>query len=149
MTLIERYYRSKASVLTLPPSKEKAIAEAVAAMAAELKLDAAEITAAVMAREKVMSTGIGQGIAIPHAKVKGLKDFAISISKASAPIDYDSLDKAPVSVLALLLSPEEKMTEHVKIIAEITKRLKFSHVRQSIMDAASAREIEKAFLQTL
>ena len=41
------------------------------------------------------------------------------------------------------------MTEHVKIIAEITKRLKFSHVRQSIMDAASAREIEKAFLQAL
>ena len=71
MTLIERHYRSKASVLTLPPSKEKAIGQAVAAMAAELKLGAAEITAAVLAREKVMSTGIGQGIAIrtPRSRV--------------------------------------------------------------------------------
>lgn len=146
--MIERYYRSKAAVLNLPAEKEKAIGKAVAALTAELKLDAAEVTTAVMAREKVMSTGIGQGIAIPHAKIKGLKDFAISVSKSATPIEYDSLDKAPVSVLALLLSPEEKMTEHVKIIAEITKRLKFSHVRQSIIEAASAREIEKAFLQT-
>jgi mannitol/fructose-specific phosphotransferase system IIA component (Ntr-type) len=94
-----------------------------------------------------MSTGIGQGVAIPHAKLKGLKKFALSISRSGGSIDYGALDGQPVQILALLLSPEDQTKEHVRMIAEITKRLKFSHVRQGILDAKSAAEISKAFLK--
>lgn len=117
------------------------------ALAKELGLDGDAIHAAVMEREKVMSTGMGHGVAIPHAKIKGLKDFVISVSRAEAPINYGALDATPVRILVLLLSPEDRTKEHVKMIADITKRLKFSHVRQAILDAKTPDDIASAFLQ--
>lgn len=144
---MEEFIVSKATVLDLPSEKTAAIRAAVDALAAELKIPAESTAQAVMAREQVMSTGIGQGVAIPHAKIKGLKKFALSISRSSANIEYGALDNQPVRILTLLFSPEEQSKDHVKVIAEITKRLKFSHVRQAILDAKNASEVEKAFLK--
>lgn len=138
---------SKATMLTLPSDKGGAIRAAVDALAGHLKLNAEHVFTAVMDREKIMSTGMGHGVAIPHAKVKGLADFSLSISRCASPIDYGALDSTPVRILALLLSPEDRVKEHVRMIADITKRLKFSHVRQAILDAKSASEVESAFLE--
>jgi mannitol/fructose-specific phosphotransferase system IIA component (Ntr-type) len=144
---MEEFFVTKASVLDTPAEKLAAIRTVVDALAAELKIPSESALAAVTAREKVMSTGVGQGVAIPHAKLKGLKKFALSISRSSGNIDYGALDGQPVQILALLLSPEEQTKEHVRMIADITKRLKFSHVRQGILDAKNASDIEKAFLK--
>jgi mannitol/fructose-specific phosphotransferase system IIA component (Ntr-type) len=144
---MEEIFVTKASVLDIPAEKSAAIRSAVSALAGELKIPVDSAFDAVTAREKVMSTGIGQGVAIPHAKLKGLKKFALSISRSGGSIDYGALDGQPVQILALLLSPEDQTKEHVRMIAEITKRLKFSHVRQGILDAKSAAEISKAFLK--
>ncbi|MEK8022874.1 MAG: PTS sugar transporter subunit IIA [Candidatus Hydrogenedentota bacterium] len=138
---------SKATILSLPADKGRAIRAAVDAMANHLKLNAEDIFKAVMDREKIMSTGMGHGVAIPHAKVKGLKNFSLSISRSADPIDYGALDSTPVRILALLLSPEDQVKEHVRMIADITKRLKFSHVRQAILDAKDTAGVESAFLQ--
>ena len=145
--VFETYFVGRATQLALPSDKKQAIRKAVDAMAGAMKISADDLFDAVMEREKVMSTGMGHGVAIPHAKIKGLKDFAVSISRSDSPIDYGSLDATPVRILALLLSPEDRTKEHVKMIADITKRLKYSHVRQSILDAYTAAEIEAAFLQ--
>lgn len=145
--MFDQYLVIKASVLALPADKTEAIRKAVGSLTAELSLSAEEVTKAVMDREKVMSTGMGHGVAIPHAKIKGLSKFAIAISRATNPIDYGSLDATPVRIFALLLSPENQTKEHVKMIADITKRLKFSHVRQAILDARTSEEIASAFLQ--
>lgn len=145
--MLENCLVSKAHLLNLPEGKEDAIRAAVTAMADVVKLDADEVFEAVMERERVMSTGMGHGVAIPHAKIKGLKKFHVSFSRASAPIDYQSLDSTPVRILVLLLSPEDKTKEHVKLLTEITKRLKFSAVRQAFLDAKSTSEMEKAIIE--
>lgn len=144
--MLDQFLVINAAVLTLSSDKKEAIRDAVGALTKELDLPANDVYTAVMEREKVMSTGMGHGVAIPHAKIKGLKNFAIAISKSAAPIDYGSLDATPVRILALLLSPESQTKEHVKMIAYITKRLKFSHIRQAILDATTGAEIESAFL---
>ncbi|RMH55930.1 MAG: PTS sugar transporter subunit IIA [Candidatus Hydrogenedentota bacterium] len=137
---------SKAHLLELPEGREEALRAAVGSLAAEVGLDEEEVFAAVMEREKVMATGMGHGVAIPHAKIKGIDDFKIAICKSSHPIEYESMDSVPVRILVLLLSPEERVRDHVKIIAEISKKLKFSVVRQGILDAKTPQEMEKAFL---
>lgn len=145
--MLENCLVSKAHLLNLPEGKEDAIRAAVNALADAVKLDADEVFESVMERERVMSTGMGHGVAIPHAKIKGLKKFHVSFSRASEPIDYQSLDSTPVRILVLLLSPEDKTKEHVKLLTEITKRLKFSAVRQAFLDAKSTSEMEKAIIE--
>jgi len=145
-SMLDQFLVMNAAVLTLSSDKKEAIRDAVGALTKELDLSANDVYTAVMEREQVMSTGMGHGVAIPHAKIKGLKKFAIAISKSAAPIDYGALDATPVRILALLLSPESQTKEHVQMIAYITKRLKFSHIRQAILDAKTGTEIESAFL---
>lgn len=144
--MIESALVNEAILTDLKGDKDAVIKTAVEALAGPLKLNAAEIVAAVMEREKIMSTGLGQGVALPHAKVKGLKKFALSICRTAEEVDYGAIDGQPVRIVALLLSPDGKTKEHVQMIAEVTKRLKFNYVRQAIVDAADARAIEKAFL---
>jgi len=75
--------------------------------------------AAVMEREKVMSTGIGTGIAIPHAKTTAVSDFVIAVGRSRNGLDFESLDGQPVNIIVLMGSPERKRTEFLKIIAKI------------------------------
>lgn len=135
--------------LDLPPDKQKAIRAAVDAVAGAVGLDADKIFASVMEREQIMSTGMGHGVAIPHAKVAGLDRFYVSINRSAKPIDYNSLDSTPVRIVVLLLSPEDRTKDHVKMIADITKRLKFSSVRQAILDAKTTGEMESALLSAI
>lgn len=144
--MIEKTLITEAHLLELPSDKSEAIRAAVDALAGKCGQDADAIYESVLKREEVMSTGMGHGVAIPHAKIAGLDGFKLSISRSKDPIDYQSLDSTPVRIFALLLSPEGATKDHVKMIAEVTKRLKFSSVRQAILDATTPKEMEKAFL---
>ena len=144
--MLQPHLVSEAHLLDLPEDKDAAIGAAVAALAKAVKLDAAALLKAVMARETVMSTGMGHGVAIPHAKIAEIDDFRISICRSMSPIDYHSLDSTPVRILVLMLSPEERTKDHVRMIADITKRLKFSSVRQAILDTKDTKEMEQAIL---
>ncbi len=145
--MLDKSLFMKAVRLDLPSEKGAALRTAVEALAEEAGVPAAEALEAVLAREKVMPTAIGLGVAIPHAKMKGLKKFAFCIGRAKQPIDYDAPDKQPVQILAVLLSPDDKVKEHVKLIAEITRRLKFNHVRHGLVAAKTAKEAVDVFQQ--
>ena len=92
--------------------------------AAATGLDPAVILAALSQREKLGTTGIGEGIAIPHARVKQLTGMTGFFARLATPVDYDALDDAPVDLVFLLLAPEEANTVQLKALARIARLLR-------------------------
>ncbi len=92
-------------------------------------------------REKLGSTGIGDGIAIPHGKIKGLKDMVISFGRSKKGIDFAALDSRPAHLFFLLLAPEESAGKHLKALAKISRMLKDKAFRKKLMEAKSCADL--------
>ena len=92
-------------------------------------------------REKLGSTGIGDGIAIPHGKLKGLDSLVISFGRSREGIDFDAIDGKPVHIFFLLMAPESSTGQHLKALAKISRMLKDQEFRSDLMSARSAEEI--------
>ncbi len=93
---------------------------------------------AVLAREKTRSTGIGSGIAIPHGKCKAVRQLVMALGITSEPIDFESVDNIPVSIVILLVSPLEKTGPHIQALAKISKLMLDAGFRQTLSQAPSA-----------
>lgn len=98
-------------------------------------LDAAELLAVLIEREELGSTGIGDGIAIPHGKLKGLDRLLMAFGRKKAGIDFDAMDNRPAHLFFLLLAPESEATLHLKALARISKLLRKEDVRRQLLDA--------------
>jgi len=92
-------------------------------------------------REKLGSTGIGDGIAIPHGKLKSLDSLVISFGRSREGIDFESIDGKPVHIFFLLMAPESSTGQHLKALAKISRMLKDPEFRSDLMSARSAEEI--------
>jgi nitrogen PTS system EIIA component len=92
-------------------------------------------------REKLGSTGIGDGIAIPHGKLKGLDSLVISFGRSREGIDFDAIDGKPVHIFFLLMAPESSTGQHLKALAKISRMLKDPEFRGSLLSAKSAEEL--------
>ncbi len=92
-------------------------------------------------REKLGSTGIGDGIAIPHGKLKGLDSLVISFGRSREGIDFDSIDGKPVHIFFLLMAPESSTGQHLKALAKISRMLKDPEFRNGLMSAKNAEEL--------
>jgi nitrogen PTS system EIIA component len=92
-------------------------------------------------REKLGSTGIGDGIAIPHGKLKGLDSLVIAFGRSREGIDFDSIDGKPVHIFFLLMAPESSTGQHLKALAKISRMLKDPEFRNSLMSAKSTEEL--------
>lgn len=102
-----------------------------------------KVVEAIMKRESTGSTGIGQGVAIPHAKSEDVSKIVASLGISKAGIDFDSLDGEPVYIIFLMVAPPESISEHLQAIAKISRLLKDKFFRQSLRDAQTASEIIK------
>ncbi len=102
---------------------------------------------AVITREKQMSTGIQTGVAIPHGKVKGLKNLTACIAICKEGINFEALDGQPSQIFVLTLSPAEKTGPHVQFLAEISRLLTRPEIRAEILSASTKEEIISSFLQ--
>jgi len=100
----------------------QSLAVRVASVVSEL--DAAEILAVIKEREALGSTGIGNGIAIPHGKLGGLEDVVILFARSKKGVDFAAVDGNPVHLIFLLLAPENAAGTHLKILARISRMLK-------------------------
>lgn len=80
-----------------------------------------EITAALIEREKSMSTGIGKGVAIPHCSINTIDDVVIMLATHEKGINFDAIDSLPVRIVIVLLVPKNKLTQHIKTLANIAK----------------------------
>jgi mannitol/fructose-specific phosphotransferase system IIA component (Ntr-type) len=101
--------------------------------------DPAAFEKAVLERERVMSTGIGLGIAVPHAKVASVKDFVVALGRSRAGIEFQSLDGKPVHLVVLIAGPEDRQARYLQILASVTLRLKEERVRRALLDAPDAK----------
>ena len=107
--------------------------------------DSREILAAVHERERELSTGVGAGVAIPHAKTSRVDQLVMAAGIAPAPVDYDALDGQPVELFFLLVGPESSAGAHVRALARISRLLRRETLRGSLRRAEDA----EAFLQVV
>ena len=120
-------------------NKRDAIAELVALMESAYQIDSrGEILDCVLRRETMMSTGIGNGVAIPHGKARAVDRMLAACAVSPAGVDFDSVDGEPAYLFILLVSPENVGTPHVKVLANISRLLKEESVRNSLREADSA-----------
>lgn len=96
---------------------------------------------AIIDRENLMSTGIGYGIAIPHAREKSVKDFIIALGIHKNGISYESIDDKPVQLIFMIASPENKNREYIIIMSKLSVILKDSELREKILASDSEKEI--------
>lgn len=99
----------------------------------------------LFAREKLGSTGLGQGIAIPHGRIKGLKEATGAFLRLAAPVPFDSPDGKPVSLLFVLLVPEQATEQHLQILSELAQRFSDRACRDALSAAADAATIKTLF----
>jgi PTS system nitrogen regulatory IIA component len=99
----------------------------------------------LFAREKLGSTGLGQGIAIPHGRIKGLKEATGAFLRLAAPVAFDSPDGKPVSLLFVLLVPEQATEQHLQILSELAQRFSDRTCREALGAAPDAVAIRQLF----
>ncbi len=122
--------------------KNKALAELTDALVAcEPSLNRDDVLAVLQEREQLGSTGIGDGVAIPHGKLAGIPDLKLVFGRSRDGVDFESMDGQPAHLFFLLIAPEESVGVHLKTLARISKLLKDSIVRRKLMDAADRQEI--------
>ena len=106
-------------------SCKKSVLQIMAERAAnQTDLDEREILETLLTREKLGSTGVGRGVAIPHGKMASVDSIVMMFFKLDKPVDFDSLDDAPVDLLFLLLAPEDAGTEHLKALALVSRMMR-------------------------
>jgi PTS system nitrogen regulatory IIA component len=105
--------------------------------------DKKKMVQTLMEREELGSTGIGQGIAIPHGKSDTVSDLAAAFALSSEGISFDSLDGEPVNIFFLLVAPEGAAGAHLKALARISSLLKDKYFRKSLLSAKTPEEVVK------
>jgi PTS system nitrogen regulatory IIA component len=95
----------------------------------------------LMERERLGSTGIGEGIGIPHGKVKGLESLVLGFGLSKKGVDFDSMDGQPAHIFFLLLTPENSTGLHLKLLARISRILKNEPFKQRLLHATNRDEI--------
>lgn len=119
-------------------ANKRALFQQLAQAAAQrLGLDAAEVVAAVMERERLGSTGFGNGVAIPHGKIEGLRRVYCLVARLSEPLDYKAVDGIPVDLIFFLLSPEDAGAEHLKALAAVSRVVRHAPTLEKMRGAYS------------
>lgn len=95
----------------------------------------------LLERERLGSTGIGDGIAIPHGKLKEIKGIICSFGRTKGGVDFQSIDEKPAHLFFLLLAPEDSASEHLQALARLSRLLKDDQLRRRLMEANSKEEI--------
>ncbi len=104
-------------------------------------LNRALVTDSLFARERLGSTGLGHGVAIPHGRIKGLKAPMAAVLQLAQPIGFDAPDEQPVSLLIFLLVPEAATQKHLEILSEIAELLSDADLRGKMAASATAGEL--------
>ncbi|HON59303.1 MAG TPA: PTS sugar transporter subunit IIA [Smithella sp.] len=129
-------------------NKEEALAEMVnTIIQAGVRVNVSEIMNVLKQRESLGSTGIGDGMAIPHGKVADLNDIVVAFGRSLGGIEYNALDGKPVHLFFLLLAPENSAGQHLKVLAKISKMLKDVNFRKKLLKAKSQSDLYKIIIE--
>jgi PTS system nitrogen regulatory IIA component len=128
-------------------SKKHALQELAAVAAKRTDLDAREIFNTLLQRERLGSTGLGRGIAIPHVKLPGLDGIVCLFARLDQPIEYESHDSEPVDLLFLLLAPEHASGDHLKALASISRVVREPSIIEALRNANDVAGLQSALTQ--
>jgi diadenylate cyclase len=141
MALLARYLSPRRIISLRSRSREGAIRELASALAAkESHMDAETVITAVQNREKIVSSWIAPGVAIPHARLPGIDGIEIAVGRSRPGVGWDSGDGDPVHLIFLIVSGEEDPDQHVLLLAEIARTLRDRALMQLVLTARSAAE---------
>ena len=122
-------YRSSAD------SKRQALSAAADVAAKAMTLRSSDILDALMEREALGSTGVGRGVALPHARLRGLDRMRAVFMRLEKPVPFDAVDSQPVDILFALFAPEGAETQHLRALARVSRLLRQSELREHIRQA--------------
>lgn len=104
-----------------------------------------EIREAVFERERIMSTGVGKGLAIPHGKASGIKQTYAAFAILKNPVDYEAIDDEPVNMVFLLVGPQASNNLHIKMLSRISRLMNNSEFRDRLRECSTSEEIIEQF----
>lgn len=123
-------------------TKEDVITELVElASQSNLVRDRDELLNAVLEREKLVTTGVGYGVAFPHAKTRALKGIVITFGRSEVGIDFEAMDKKPVHLFFLIAAPEDAIGAHLNVMARLSYIMKSEKNRERLMRAKTPGEV--------
>lgn len=145
MLLTEILTEKRIKAPLLATTKQEAIAELVDLLVADGAIaDREKALAAVMERENTRTTGIGNRIAIPHGKTTAVSELAMAVGLAAAtPIDFQSIDHRPVSLVILVVSPLDQTGPHIQALAHVSRLLSNDQFRHKLITAPNAHDAMK------
>lgn len=104
-----------------------------------------KIRDAVFEREKIMSTGVGKGLAIPHGKAAGIEQTYAAFAILKQPVDYEAIDDQPVNMVFLLVGPQASNSLHIKMLSRISRLMNNSDFRERLRQCSTAEQIIEQF----
>lgn len=146
MIRIENILTPGRSLVNVPGGSKKRVLEQIAKVLGQdlPDLDSQTIFESFIAREKLGSTGFGNGIAIPHCRMPGCASPLSAVLRLDVPVDFDAIDGAPVDLLFVLLVPEAATDEHLELLRQIASMLDREDVRERLRRASTGQELYQA-----
>lgn len=127
-------------------SKKRVFEKISGALSSYGAFEAEEVFTALLNRERLGSTGIGDGVAIPHCRLPGNKSAFAILLTLKEPVDFDAIDKRPVDLICCLLVPEEATTEHLQILAKLAEVFSQAEIRESLRHCESDKALFEQFM---
>ena len=128
------------------PDKDSALKRMCEAMGSAPEVeDPAAFERAIMEREKLLSTGVGLGFAVPHAKIDSVRTFVLGVGILEEPVEFHSLDGKPVNVIVMIGGPADQQDTYLRILAHVTMALKSAKRREAVLAAETPEEIIDLF----
>ncbi len=146
MVNVTKYLDPKLIAFLSKDTRDNVIKSLVSLLKKENKIDEeSHLFDAIIEREKIVTTGIGMGVAIPHAKLQDYDDFFIAVGILDNGVEWDALDGNPVRLVFLIGGPDDKQTEYLQILSSLTLALKDPQRRKKMLTADSAEQVVKLF----
>ena len=124
-------------------SDKDSLLEAVIDLIADRKEvnDADRMRQAILDRESTMSTGVGKGLGLPHAKTSAVDEILAALIVAKEPVDFASMDNEPVRIVFLLVGKQDAKSQHVRILSRISRMMNQNDARERILEASNTEEL--------
>jgi mannitol/fructose-specific phosphotransferase system IIA component (Ntr-type) len=129
-------------------SKNEVLSVLAERLASEAGLDAEEVAAALHERERLGSTSVGDGFAIPHCKLAGLASIKLALGRFLNGVEFSAADGKPVTFFFVVLSPPDQPAAHLQVLSQIARVLKGSELRSALNAAVDAEGVVQAIRQT-
>ena len=128
-------------------TKKQVLEELVEALASnKVEIDKVVLLNALLEREKLGSTGIGDGVAIPHGKLNGLDNIILLFGKSGQGVDFDAIDRKPVCLVFLLVAPADSAGLHLKALARLSRMLREKEFKNNLLMASDAEALLKIII---